>query len=97
MTRTTQEGQNLFAKLNMVCERFLDVALQYAGHIPFDENVRNAVQKQKALIEFAPSSKAAIAMKSLARKVDEWPLPHNPKGHLEFFVERLLQSASAEM
>ncbi len=97
MTRTPQEGQNLFAKLNLVCERFLDVALQYSGHVPFDENVRNAVQKQKALLEFAPSSKASIALKSLARKVDEWPLPHNPKGHLEFFVERLLQSASAEI
>ena len=97
MTRTPTEGQNLFVKLNLVCERFLDVALQYAGHIPFDENVRNAVQKQKALLEFAPSTKAAIALKSLAKKVDEWPLPRNPKGHLEFFVERLLQSANAGM
>ncbi len=97
MTRTPNEGQNLYAKLNLVCERFLDVALQYVGHIPFDENVRSAVQKQKALLEFAPSSKAAIALKSLAKKVDEWPLPRNPKGHLEFFVERLLQSANAGM
>jgi len=94
MTRTNSEGQNLFIKLNKVCERFLDVALQYAGHIPFDENVRNAVQKQQALLEYAPGSKAAMAMKALAKNVDAWPLPHNPKGHLEFFVERLLQSAS---
>lgn len=94
MTRTVQEGRNLFNKLNMVCERFLDVTLQYVGHVPFDENVRKAVQKQKALLEFAPRCKAAQAIRSLAQKVDEWPLPNTPRGHLEFFVERLLQSAT---
>ncbi|MGK8856867.1 hypothetical protein ACRS84_29140, partial [Pseudomonas aeruginosa] len=27
----------------------------------------------------------------VAQKVDSWPLPANPRGHLEFFVERLVQ------
>lgn len=95
MTRTAQEGTHMFNKLNLVCERFLDVTLQYLGHVPFDENVRKAVQKQKALLEFAPTSKAAIAIKALAQAVDQWPLPHGPTGRLEFFVERLLSAANA--
>lgn len=95
MTRSTQEGQKLFQKLNQVCERFLDVALEYLGHVPFDENVRAAVQKQKPLIEFAPRSKAAQAIRSLAQKVDEWPLPQRASGHLEFFVEQLVNVPSA--
>jgi flagellar biosynthesis protein FlhG len=95
MTRTPQEGINMFNKLNTVCERFLDVTLQFVGQIPFDENVRKAVQKQKALLEFAPSSKAAIAIRALAQVVDKWPLPNSPTGRLEFFVERLLQAANA--
>ena len=95
MTRTPQEGINMFNKLNTVCERFLDVTLQFVGQIPFDENVRKAVQKQKALLEFAPSSKAAIAIRALAQAVDKWPLPNSPTGRLEFFVERLLQAANA--
>ncbi len=94
MTRSLQEGRNLFTKLNTVCERFLDVSLQYVGHIPFDENVRSAVQKQKALLEFAPRCKAAQAIRAIAQKVDEWPLPSGPRGHLEFFVERLLDVAN---
>ncbi len=94
MTRSNQEGLQLFNKLNGVCERFLDVTLQYLGHVPFDENVRKAVQKQKALVEFAPGSKAAVALRSLAKAVDQWPLPHGPTGRLEFFVERLLQAAN---
>ncbi len=95
MTRTPQEGLNMFNKLNTVCERFLDVTLQFVGQIPFDENVRKSVQKQKALLEFAPSSKAAIAIRALAQVVDKWPLPNSPTGRLEFFVERLLQAANA--
>src|SRR5690606_18281950 len=95
MTRTPQEGTLMFNKLNGVCERFLDVSLQYLGHVPFDENVRKAVQKQKALLEFAPGCKAALAIRALAKAVDQWPLPRAPTGRLEFFVERLLQAANA--
>lgn len=95
MTRTSQEGANLFNKLNGVCDRFLDVSLQYIGDVPFDENVRKAVQKRKALLEFAPRCKAAMAIRSLAQKIDAWPNAHTPRGHLEFFLERLLQSAQA--
>ena len=65
------------------------------GEVPFDENVSKAVKKQRALLDFAPSSKAAMAIRSLAQSVDKWPLPNSPTGRLEFFVERLLQAASA--
>lgn len=96
MTRNVQEGRSMFNKLNSACERFLDVTLQYVGNVPFDENVRNAVQKQKALLEFAPNSKASQAIRALAKQVDAWPLPVGASGHLEFFVERLLQASSAQ-
>lgn len=94
MTRSVQEGSSMFSKLNTVCERFLDVTLQYVGNIPFDENVRKAVQRQTALLEFAPNCKASQAIRELARAVDQWPLPSAPTGRLEFFVERLLQASS---
>jgi flagellar biosynthesis protein FlhG len=92
MTRTPTEGKNLYQKLTQVTERFLDVSLQYVGAIPFDEAVRKAVQKQKAVVDMAPRSKVALAYKSLAEKVDLWPLPSSPRGHLEFFVERLVSA-----
>ncbi|MCP5160365.1 MAG: MinD/ParA family protein [Hahellaceae bacterium] len=91
MVKTPQEGRNLFAKLTKVTDRFLDVALQYEGSIPFDESVKKSVQRQKAVLELYPRSKAAIAFRSLAQRADAWPLPSTPRGHLEFFVERLVQ------
>lgn len=93
MTRTNQEGRNLYNKLTQVADRFLDVTLQYVGGVPFDESVRKAVQRQRSVVELSPNSKAARAYKELAEKIDLWPLPSSPRGHLEFFVERLVQAA----
>ncbi|MBE0482279.1 MAG: MinD/ParA family protein [Bacterioplanes sp.] len=95
MVRTPQEGSALFAKLSKVTDRFLDVAMQYAGAIPQDDALKRAVQRQKAVIEAYPRSKAATAFRALAKKVDAWPLPSSPRGHLEFFVDRLVQDAEA--
>ncbi len=90
MVSSPKEGQQLLMKLSTVCERFLDVSMQYIGAIPMDENVRKAVQKQKAVVEFSPHCKASQAFRQLAQQVDEWPIPSSPRGHLEFFVENLL-------
>lgn len=94
MVRTKTEGRRLFQKLSSVTDRFLDVTLQYAGDIPFDEQVRRSIQRQKSVMELYPGSKAAIAYNELAEEMLLWPLPSAPKGHLEFFVERLIAGNS---
>ncbi|MFN2349888.1 MAG: MinD/ParA family protein [Thioalkalivibrio sp.] len=92
MVRGPEEGRQLFGKLTAVCDRFLDVTLDYAGAIPHDEYLRKAVQRQKAVTEAYPSSPAARAFKELARKADTWPIPPGGSGRIEFFVERLVGS-----
>lgn len=89
-----QEGRNLFAKLTKITDRFLDVTLQYVGAIPYDECVRKAVQKQRAAYEAFPRSKYTQAFQNVARKVDAWPLSTGLRGHVEFFVEQLVQTSS---
>lgn len=95
MTRTPDEGRNLYAKFVRVAERFLDVTLQYAGDIPWDDAVRKSAQRQKATLEAYPSSKAAIAYRKLATEVVDWPINRHASGRLEFFIERLLISETA--
>jgi flagellar biosynthesis protein FlhG len=90
MVRSSREGDELFSKLSKVTDRFLDVALELVAVIPYDENVRKSVRKQKAIVEAFPSSPAAIAIKRLAKKAIEWPIPNQPGGHLEFFLEQLI-------
>lgn len=91
MVRSDNEGRNMFNKLLTVTDRFLDVTLQYVGSIPYDESVRKAVQRQAAVIKAFSGSKAALAYRQLANRVDGWPVLTTPRGHLEFFVERLVQ------
>lgn len=92
MCRNNQEGIRLFQKLNSTCEKFLDVNLHFLGQIPFDENVRTAIQKQTPVLEFAPRSKAAQAIKTIANRVLDWPPTKEASGHMEFFVEHLLKA-----
>lgn len=94
MTHSVQEGRELFEKLARVTDRFLDVTLDFMGVLPYDECVRKAVQRQRAVIEAFPRSRAALAFKNLAQKADKWPMPDSAGGHLEFFVERLIHASS---
>jgi len=92
MAESAQEGRELFLNLSKVSERFLDVSLDFYGMVPFDDSLKKAVRKQKAVCEAYPRSRAAAAFKNLAQKADRWPMPRAAGGHLEFFVERLIQA-----
>ncbi|WP_235605383.1 MinD/ParA family protein [Rheinheimera salexigens] len=92
MVRSVKEGQELFAKLTRVTDRFLDVNLELVATIPYDENVRKAARKQKAFIDVFPKTAASMAIKSLALKAAKWPLPDMASGHLEFFLEQLIDA-----
>ena len=96
MVRSMPQGQVLFNKLTKVTDRYLDVTLQYAGAVPFDEDLRKSVQKQSAVIESYPNSKAAIAIKDIARRIDNWPIKTQSDGYLEFFVERMIEYSAQE-
>ncbi len=96
MVRSLREGQELFAKLTKVTDRFLDVALELVATVPFDENVRKAVRKQQVVSEAFPKSAASIAFRTLAAKAASWPIPSQPSGHLEFFLEQLVQDVEPE-
>ncbi len=87
-----QEGRELFLKMVRVADKFLDVTLDFMGSVPYDEYVRKAMQKQKAVVDVFPRSKSAMAFKNMAKKTDNWPVPRQAGGHLEFFVERLIQN-----
>jgi len=93
MTRSADEGPRLFSKFSRVAERFLDVNLHYAGNIPQDDMVRKATQRQRAVVQAYPGCPASRAFQNLARTVSEWPVEKQASGHLEFFVERLVQPA----
>ncbi len=96
MTRSVQEGRDLYNKLSRVTDRYLDVVLSYTGNVPFDESMRKAVKSQKPVVHAYPRSPSAQILKNLAKKVDNWPIPSGASGHLQFFVEQLVQYSNKE-
>ncbi|MCP4283744.1 MAG: MinD/ParA family protein [Gammaproteobacteria bacterium] len=94
MVRTAQEGRTLYNKICRVTDRYLDVMLNFMGSIPYDENLRKAVRTQKSVVQAYPRSRSAQTFKNLAKKADNWPVPEGVSGHLQFFVERLIQYSS---
>lgn len=94
MVQSPQEGRDLYNKLVRVTDRYLDVMLNYLGAIPFDDSLKKAVKSQRSVMTAFPRSRIAQAFRSIAKKVDDFPAPSGASGHLQFFVERLLQYSS---
>jgi len=93
MVKSVQQGREVYNKLLKVTDRFLDIALDFTGSIPYDESVVKAIRKQRAVVEAFPRSQSAIAYKKISEKTMRWPIPKTANGHLEFFVERLIQGS----
>jgi len=96
MVQTLQQGQALFLKLTKVTDHYLDVTLQFAGAVPYDEYLRKSVQKQTPIVTGFPRSKASLAIKTIAGKINTWPVKSQADGYLEFFIERMIQYSSEE-
>lgn len=94
--RNALHGRELHMKLARVCDRFLNVTLDYLGAVPLDRYARAAVQRQAPVFDAFPSSPAALAIKNLAERADNWAAPDRARGHLEFFLERLVRAGSGQ-
>ena len=85
-----QQGRELYMKLSRVADKYLDATLDFIGSIPYDDYLKKSVQKQKCVIQNYPRSPASMAFRKLGQKVQSWPMPQTMEGHLEFFIERLI-------
>ena len=90
MTRTASEAQALFKRLQRVTDRYLEVAVEYAGEIPDDGDVAKSIRLQRTVLDAYPGCPASRAYQRLAQGVQKWPPPTQASGRLEFFFERLV-------
>lgn len=90
MARSEFEARKTFTQLTRVAERFLQVNLRWAGWVPWDSEVPEAVRRQQPVIELAPSTPATRAITGLAERLCAAPAEARAKGGLQFFFRRLL-------
>ena len=71
------DGKAITAQLQQVLDRYVGnevgkhIRLQHLGDIPIDTSVREAVMRRQLLMLTAPGSPAAVAVSSLAAKLDD--------------------------
>jgi flagellar biosynthesis protein FlhG len=97
MTRAGSEPQNLFRRLQRVTDRFLDVALEYAGNIPDDDGVARAVRAQRSVLAAYPGGPAARAYRQLASAALAWSPPAGAPAGIQFFFEQMLARPPARL
>ena len=90
MVDNEESGYNLFRRLHSTCDQFLDVTLEHLGSVPYDENLKKAVQKQSLVCEKYPSSRASSALVRAAKKIQQWTMPTTVSEGNTFFIERLV-------
>ena len=90
------EGKLMYQKLVTVTERFIDATLELVACIPVDMNMRKAIRQRSCVVDVFPTSPAARAFKTLANRITTWPIPQVAGGHLEFFVENLINNNKKE-
>lgn len=87
------DGRDIFKKLLLVTNRFLDVKLHFAGVIQNDESVPEAIIKQVPLLNLYPSTRASRDYHRLAKKIEMTSSASHNKGGLQFFFENLIQES----
>lgn len=64
-----EEGQNVYDKLDSVVRQFLQGEISYAGMIPQDKELEQAVRQQKTVSIYAPASISARAFEVMASNI----------------------------
>lgn len=89
--RSEDDALDVFRKLTMVANRYLDISIDYLGSIPEDRQMVDAIRRQKVISELFPASKISEAFTQLASRICLEPAQSVAKGNLQFFWKKLLK------
>ena len=95
MVHSEAESMGVFRRLTMVADRYLNVAIDYVGYVPYDDYLKIAVSRQRAVVDLYPDAKASRSFTHIAQQMLQWPIDPHPKGAAKFFWRTLLASAPA--
>jgi flagellar biosynthesis protein FlhG len=66
MAQTEDEAKNIFNKINLIIQHFLNKTISSLGYIPTDKNIKEAVKEQVPFIIKRPRSCASIGIHNIA-------------------------------
>lgn len=87
-----KEAKDIYTRMDKVCGKFLNVSLSFAGYVPLDPKLRQAVD-QKIVGRARPSAASSIALKRIADSIIGEQEIGEMNGSLQFFWNQLLNAA----
>ena len=88
--RSEEEALDVYRKLTIVANRYLDISIDYLGSVPADREMVDAIRKQRVYVDAYPESAIATAFSALAKRLCYETAISQPKGNLQFFWKKLL-------
>lgn len=95
MVDSDDDAKKVYASLSAALDKFLkNVVLEYLGPIPFDKQLQTAVRRRGIVMDKAPDSPSANAIKEISTRLDKQALRTNSNGNLTFFMNRVFQTVN---
>lgn len=70
MVQGEEEGRQVFERIELVCRRFLDLPIQYAGYVNVDPRVGLAVRRRRPFVLESPGCPASECIGRLAHRME---------------------------
>ena len=94
MVRDEREAKSVYQSLSKVVARFMGgISIDYAGFIPWDSLLQEAVIRRKPVVCCYPETPSATSFKDLARNLLMQTTDRPIDGNIKFFWQRLMSGA----
>jgi len=88
--KTKKEGLEVYRKISLAAERFLNISVDYMGCVLQDDNVSKAVIRQQPVLELYPDTRASVCYREIAAAIKDQPVQAGIKGGMQFFWNQIL-------
>lgn len=90
MARDANEARQIYTTLSRATDNFLNLTIEYLGHIVLDDKIREAVRQQKLFAEIYPQCPAARCLAKISEKLSSETLHEHENGGIKFFWEGII-------
>ncbi|WGL58689.1 MinD/ParA family protein [Pigmentibacter sp. JX0631] len=97
MVRNDVEAKKIYEKISTLSDEYLQVRVEYLGHIPFDEVVRNSVRDRVPYVQKYPFSQASQCLRDISRQIITQGTVGQLKGTMQFFWRKMVAANSPDI
>lgn len=91
-----KEAYQVYSRFQELVVRFLNVSLEYIGHVPADDYITFAARENAPIITAYPAAPASKAFHELQNCVHEWAATLPVSGGIQYFFEKLVKQDANE-